>query len=267
MSQGNDFLDWLNEDYGDRRMQRRLEGELQNAYDMQARQASTLWSQMDRIQGTLEQRLDRLTKAFYAFVELSDVRADLAVFEDETTVRHAAQRLLRTLLGNGADASARPGDVPDLSDGLPRCTGYWLRPAVLSLTASASGDHDGAASALADAQELDATRAAAFLTAGLGVGGQAPRALPLLGAALQTPGEQVTYAQRALWQACAHGVFADQGEAVIRDWLSGYVRGLDASAAAAEQGKWAQGADTTFAASVLTSQSKGYSSRLSRPGG
>ncbi|HSZ42976.1 MAG TPA: hypothetical protein VK817_23685 [Trebonia sp.] len=256
MTQGNDFLDWLNEDYGDRRVQRRLEGELQNAYDMQARQASTLRSQMDRIQGTLEQRLDRLAKAFYAFVELSDVRADLAVFEDETTVRHAAQRLLRALLGNGPDATARPGDVPDLSAGLPRCSGYWLRPAVLSLTANASGDQDAAASALVDAQELDAARAAAFLTAGLAVAGQAPLALPLLGAAFQAAGEQVTYAQRALWQACAHGVYGDPGEAMIRDWLSGYVRGLDPTAAAAQQEKWAQRADTTFGASALTTQAR-----------
>ncbi|MGH3170947.1 MAG: hypothetical protein ACRDN0_34385, partial [Trebonia sp.] len=206
----SDFLDWLNEDYGDRRVERRLENELEDAYASQARQSSALQSQMARIQGTLEQRLDHLTKAFYAFVELSDVRADLAVFEDETTVRHAAQRLLRTLLRGGADspgASAPAADIPELPAGLPRCRGYWLPPAVISLTAAARGDQGAAASALGDAQELDAVRAAVFLTAGLAVAGQAPSALPLLGAAFQAAGEQVTYAQRALWRACAYGVY------------------------------------------------------------
>lgn len=252
----NDFLDWLTEDYGDRRVERRLESELQDAYDSQASQASALQSQMERIQGTLEQRLDRLTKAFYAFVELSDVRADLAVFEAEGTVRHAAQRLLRGLLRSTADSPGLPADVPELPAGLPRCAGYWLRPATVSLTAAARGDHAAAASAMAQARELDAARAAVFLTAGLAVAGQAPRALPLLSAALQSPGDHVTYTQRALWQACAHGVFGDQGEDTVRDWLAGYLRGLDADAAAAQRGKWQERADTTFAATPLVNQAR-----------
>lgn len=258
MAQG-DFLDWLNEDYGDRRVERRLEGELQDAYASQARQSSALQSQMARIQGTLEQRLDHLTKAFYAFVELSDVRADLAVFEDETTVRHAAQRLLRTLIRNVAGSSAAsgsPAGLPQLPASLPSCRGYWLPPAVLSLTAAAGGDDGAAAAALADAQELDAVRAAVFLTAGLAVAGQASRALPLLGAALQAPGEQVTYAQRALWRACAYGVYGDQGEDMIRGWLAGYAGGLDASAAQAERGKWRERADSAFGAKPLASQAR-----------
>jgi hypothetical protein len=245
------FLDWLNEDHGDRFVRRRLESELQTANDAQAREASALQSQMARIQGTLEQRLDRLTKAFYAFVELSDIRADLAVFDNESTVRHAGQRLLRALLRNGAGSSGRPADIPELPAGLPACPGYWLRPAVVSLAAAASGDHPAAASALADAQELDAVRAAAFLAGGLTLAGHGPRALPLLGTALQAPGEHVTYAQRALWQACAHGVYDDQGEDTIQGWLTGYVRGLDADVAAAQRGKWAERAAAVLRAEPL----------------
>src|ERR1700742_2222581 len=97
-----DFLDWWEEDQGDRRVQRRLESELKDAYSYQASQSSALRSQMAQLTGSLEQRLNRLTEAFYAFVELSDLRAELAVFEDEASVRHAAVRLLRALQRRGA---------------------------------------------------------------------------------------------------------------------------------------------------------------------
>jgi hypothetical protein len=63
MAQG-DFLDWLNEDGGDRYVQRKLEAELQDAYAFQARESSAIRSQMTQLTGSLEQRLDRLAKAF-----------------------------------------------------------------------------------------------------------------------------------------------------------------------------------------------------------
>jgi len=247
----NDFLDWLNEDYGDRRVQRRLESELQDAYSYQAQQSSALQSQMAQVAGSLEQRLDRLTKAFYAFVELSDLRAELAVFEDEATVRHAALRLLRSLVRKAADPGvALPAPPADL----PRCDGYWLRPAVGSVAASIAGDERTAAAALVEAQELDPVRAAVFRCASLALAGQAALASPLLLAALQQAGEQVTYAQRALWSACAHGVFGAAGAGVVREWLAGYVRGLDRAAASAEGAQWGSRASQTLTVSGLPGQ-------------
>lgn len=53
-------------------------------------------------------------------------------------------------------------------------------------------------------------RAAVFLTAAFGLAGSAAHAMPLLPAALQSPGEQATYAQRALWVACVHGLSGSQ---------------------------------------------------------
>lgn len=256
------FLDWLYEDSGDRYVQRRLESQLQDAYTYQAAESDRLRAQMERVQGSLEQRLDRLTKAFYAFVELSDLRAELAVFEDEATVRHAAQRLLRALLrqaaSSGAEPPARPAD-------LPRCPRYWLRPAVASVAASLAGDEHAAAAALAEAQELDPVRAAVFRTASLAVAGQPALAAPLLHDAIQQPGERVTYAQRALWRACAHGVYGDAGTELIREWLAGYVRGLDSGAASAEETRWSTEASGTFAVSGLPAQlSHGLPHQLSR---
>jgi len=65
--------------------------------------------------------------------------------------------------------------------------------------------------------------AAVFRAASLAVAGQPALAFQLLPAALQQPGEQVTYAQRALWRACAHGVYGDTGADLIRQWLAGHV--------------------------------------------
>lgn len=244
----SEFLDWLNEDYGDRRVQRRLESELQDAYQYQAQVSSTLQSRMAQVQGSLQQRIDRLTKAFYAFVELSDLRAELAVFEDEATVRHATQRLLRSLLRRAADQTT---ELPALPADLPRCPGYWLRPAVGSVAASLAGDEPAAAAALAEAQQLDPVRTAVFRTASLAVAGQPALASPQLPAALQQPGAQVTYAQRALWRACAHGVYGDAGRGLVREWLAGYVRGLDTAAASAEEAEWASAASRILRKSDL----------------
>jgi hypothetical protein len=245
------FLDWLYEDSGDRRVRERLESQLQDAYSYQAQQSRSLQSQISQVQGSLEQRLNRLTKAFYAFVELSDLRAEMAVFEDEATVRHAAQRLLRSLLRPDAAAGAAPRALPAE---LPPCPRYWLRPAVASVSASLAGDERAAAAALTEAQELDPARAAVFRVASLTVSGQPALAAPLLRDAIQQPGDKVTYAQRALWRACAHGVYGDAGTELIREWLAGYVRGLSDSAASAEEARWATEASGTFAVSGLPGQ-------------
>lgn len=256
------FLDWLYEDSGDRYVQRRLESQLQDAYTFQAAESDRLRAQMQRVQGSLEQRLDRLTKAFYAFVELSDLRSELAVFEDEATVRHAAQRLLRSLLRLGASSGP---ESPALPADLPRCPRYWLRPAVASVAASLAGDEHTAVAALAEAQELDPVRAAVFRAASLAVAGQPALAAPLLHDAIQQPGERVTYAQRALWRACAHGVYGDPGTELIREWLAGYVRGLDGVAASAEETRWSTEASGTFAVSGLPAQLRhGLPHQLSR---
>ena len=262
MAQG-DFLDWLNEDYGDRHVQRKLETELQDAYASQARESSAIRSQMAQLTGSIEQRLDRLAKAFYAFVELSDLRAEMAVFEEEASVRHAALRLLRSLLRRATYPGAEL-QLPPLPADLPRCRGYWLRPAVESVGEWLAGDKRAAAAALAEAQELDPVRTAVFRATSLAVAGQAELALPLLPAALQEPGEQVTYAQRALWGACAHGVYGDHGAGLISEWLAGHVGGLDEAAATAEGSQWGSAASEAFKVAELPAQlRRGLSHALS----
>jgi hypothetical protein len=242
------FLDWWGEDYGDRRMRRQLEGELQDMAAVATAQQGALQSQLSRLQGTLEQRLDKLSTAFYAFVELSDVRGELAEYEDETTVRHAAMRMLRALrrrAAGGSGAAGLPGlpGLPGLSGDLPACPGYWLRPATESLAAAVGGDDAAAAATLAEARGLDPVRTAVFLAAALALAGQAARAGDLLPAALQETGETVTYAQRVLWAAGAHGALGDAGEEVVGRWVGGFVLSLGKEAALAEAGHWRTTAD------------------------
>ena len=222
MSQDS-FLDWWGEDYGDRRVRRKLEGELQDMAAAATARQGALQSQLTRLQGTLEQRLEKLSAAFYAFVELSDVRAELAEFEDEITVRHAAMRVLRALRRRAADGSGAAG-LPGLPADLPACPGYWLRPATESLAAALGGDDPAAAAALAEARGLDPVRTAVFLSAALALAGQAARAGELLPAALQQAGDTVTYAQRVLWEACAHGALGDAGPQAAGRWVGGSFR-------------------------------------------
>lgn len=110
-------------------------------------------------------------------------------------------------------------------------------------------------------------RTAVFRTVSLALAGQAPLAFPLLPVALQQAGEQVTYAQRALWRACAHGVYGDAGAELAREWLAAHVRGLDAEAATAEGSQWAGAAWRTFKAADLPGQlRRGLPPALSRRG-
>ena len=250
MAQGDSFADWWFEDYGDRQMRKRLEGEIEDAAYAQS---SAFQAQLSRLQGTLEQRFDKLSKAFYAFVELSDVRAELAEFEDETTIRHAAMRILRALRGRATaeapeQSGAGPAGRPGLTSELPLCPGYWLRPATLCLAAAVREDEPAVAAALAEARGLDPVRTAVFLAATLALAGQAARASELLPAALQEPGEQVTYAQRVLWEACAHGAFGDAGEGVAGAWVAGFAQSMGNEAALAEAGQWRAAADKALGA-------------------
>src|SRR5690625_3922932 len=131
----------------------RRQNEAIHALDAQiAATRNRLNSEMRRISGSLEQRLDRLSTSFDAFVELSDVRALLAVFTDSAAVRYRTHRLLE-----GAGTGDGTGDdVP----------GYWLSPAARGLAAAVRGDAAATRSAVAEAAEVDALRAGTFALLG-----------------------------------------------------------------------------------------------------
>ncbi|GAA1438249.1 hypothetical protein [Nocardiopsis tropica] len=202
-------------DYSQNRRIRELEETLDSTHSRMASERRRMRSELSHIRGTLEQRLDRVSATLDAFIELSDVRATLAIFDDAAIARH---RTLQMLEGS-------PLPRLDLAD----VPGYWLVPAAHGLHALLSGDVGTARTRFDDAARRDASRArhfAALATAltraeharamGEGVTAELLPHLP-------DPAEKATRGQRALWLLTADGAFGDDARerlllATARNW-------------------------------------------------
>lgn len=142
---------WWANDWADYRQYKRiraLEDDLSYmSASLSAARSSTkrLQSQMSKVTGSLEQRLNRLSAAFDAFVELSDLRVILGLFDAQAMVRYRAKQLL--------DGNPLPGEVSDVDD-------YWLAPALIAARAAMDGGQDTAA--LEAAKSRDSLRATTF---------------------------------------------------------------------------------------------------------
>lgn len=217
---------WLgNRDYFLRDRTEWLADELSRA----SSETSRISSQLRHVQGTLEQRVNRLATAFDAFIELSDLRNELNAFADAAAARH---RVRRIVVG-GIDGDG--GLVDDLED----VDGYWLVPAARAFVALGRGDESAAAVPLAEATRLEATRTRLFLLTALGIAKAPALALPWLGEALGelAPGP-VTHAQRALWLAAAEGRFGPEGRSLVTERLARAISALPADAREAETKAW-----------------------------
>ncbi|MFI7677647.1 hypothetical protein [Actinophytocola sp. NPDC049390] len=166
-----------------------------------------LKAELSKVSGSLEQRLNRLSAAFDAFVEISDLRVTLGLFDSHGRVRHQAKQLLA---GSGA------GDVSDAD-------GYWLAPALIALRGVADGVVDEEALALATAR--DPLRACAFhvlLTSVLGGRSTVPSLAPAMPA---LPAEVPSY-QRAVWLLAADGFFGADGWDLARERCAEFATGV-----------------------------------------
>jgi hypothetical protein len=172
----NKRLSGLEEDLG------YVSASLSQARASQAR----LKAELSKVSGSIEQRLTRLSAAFDAFVEISDLRVTLGLFDGHGRVRHQTKQLL---LGQS---------VVDVDD----AEGYWLAPALVALRGVADGAVDSDALALAVAR--DPLRAKAFhvLMAAV-LGGR----LPALDDVLPSVADPVPNYQRAAWLLAADGFF------------------------------------------------------------
>jgi chaperonin cofactor prefoldin len=169
-----------------------------------------LKAELSKVQGSLEQRLNRLSAAFDAFVEISDLRVTLGLFDSHGRVRHQAKQLLA---GAG---------LPELSD----VDGYWLAPALLALSGVADGAVDDEALALASAR--DPLRTATFhvlLTSVLGGRSTVPSLAPALPTLPALPAEVPAY-QRAVWLLAADGFFGAEGWELARERCAEFVAGV-----------------------------------------
>lgn len=189
--------DW----YTENRQNRALE-DLRDQMAAASSEASSLRSRLSQVQGTMETRLQRLTTAFDAFVELSDIRESLIGFADAAEVRRHAGQVLAAL-ASGETPTRVGHDVP----------AYWLAPAVEAIRGLAAGTLEEAQ--LAEAMKRDELRTSTFLCLALAALGRRNEVrAEWLGTAfgqLAADGT-VTRTQRALWTAAARGGFGAEGQ-------------------------------------------------------
>src|SRR5689334_7598467 len=214
-------------DYRQARRIRQLDTELESLISSLSRQradSTRLRSQLAQLQGTLEERINRMSRAFDAFVELSDIRTVLALFDAPALVRHRSRQLLANI--------AEPTDVP-ATRFLPReadVSDYWLSPAVRGLsTLLDNGDADADAD-IAAAQQLDPVKTATLIAATAALADRLDIATSWLGNALGDlhPGVPITVAQRLLWREAAAGAFGSGGLQMLEDRLHSCVAQMDA---------------------------------------
>ena len=186
---------WASEYGRDRLLREELEEQahaLATASARQHRDTSKLRSELHNLQGSLEARLNALTNAFVAFVELDGIRKQLAAFPQHAEARRCAFQDLQVLLDGG---------VPPMR---PDVDGYWLPPAMSALRPDGSVDPEQAAIA----RQRDPHAAPVFLAtarAAFGAGEAVAAELPKL----LTPDDQGTWAewQLLLWGATLRGAF------------------------------------------------------------
>jgi hypothetical protein len=188
--------DWWTE-----RKQNQQLSNLESEMSYARQEASSLRSQLSRIQGSLQSRVDSLSRAFDAFVELSDLRHETAGFVDAAELRRYASRVL--------SAMASSTEIPEAGAPVAR---YWLSPAtqaLISLHASTPDEQ-----AISTAMELDQRRTSIYLSLALAVLGQRHQVQnEWLDVAFGVPAADgtLTRVQRVLWTTAARGGFGADG--------------------------------------------------------
>jgi hypothetical protein len=215
---GSAFTDWFLadswQDYRQQRAIRELDSQvyaLNSSLSRQSTESRHLRSQLAQLQGSMEDRLRALTRAFDAFVELSDIRATLSMFDPPALVRHRVRQLIVAL-----------ADSPGLVDGadFADVPGYWLAAAAPALLTVLRGADPGAT--VDTALSRDPDRTALLLTLGTAVAGRADLGAPWLARAFPplSTDRPVTRAQRMLWTEAVAGRFGEPGADLVRQRLT-----------------------------------------------
>lgn len=204
-------MDWI--DYSQNRRIRELQEDVSSAHSMLHSERRRMRSELSSLRGSLEQRLDRVSATLDAFIELSDLRATLAVFAPHALARY---RTLTMLDGTVPD-TLELEDVPD----------YWLPPAARGLHALLTGSPTAALPHFDEAARRDPERAAAFSVLATALT-RAEYARTLGGPGdllphLPAPDEQVTRGRRALWMLTADGSLGEDAReylllSTLRHW-------------------------------------------------
>lgn len=246
--------DWLRsdswQDYRQQRAIRDLEGQV--AYEASSRAAaSRRQSVLAKQQGSLEARLARLTRAFEAFVELSDMRERLAMFDAPQLARFRSREALLDLAdgrfgGNLADFD----DVP----------GYWLPPAVKGHVTLLQSGAARSGTLIAEAIRRDEVRSSTFGVLLLGLVDQGGRADPAwIDAAFRhlDAGTPVSRANRAVWLESVDGAYGDAGCQIAAARLHDLVAAAPSERTAEDQTAWMSALRSKFAVPETASDSIG----------
>lgn len=185
---------WSSETGRDQMLRGEIEGLQASAYAARS-QSARLSSQLAQLQGSLETRLSALSAAFDAYVELGDVREQLAGYPDTSAIRRDAVSAIDVLSRGGRPA-------PQADRGLD----YWLSYAVSAVTALVGGGVDPAAERRAHELSPDAELFVVAATGALGAGGAVAARVP----ALLTCDGRLSRPQRVIWDAVLAGVYGDR---------------------------------------------------------
>jgi len=195
---------WANEHGRDRILREEVES-LSAQASLAASRASRMQSQLARLQGSLETRLTALSRAFDAYVELGDVREELAAYPDTSAIRRDVMRVIEQL------AQGLPASPVD-----PRGLDYWLPYATNELIGLVSGDDTADRS-----RPVAAPEAELFVVAAAGALGHGPAVADRLPGLLTTDRE-FSAGQVVLFDAVVAGVYGpvlDSLEPVFRPLL------------------------------------------------
>lgn len=128
MSIDNWSWNWSNE-HGRARL---LRDALEDAHAERAATSRRLTSKISQLEGTLQGKLDALSSAFDAFVELGDIREQLQELPDWRHTRRAVQASLTTLMEGERPAPLDPAEHD-----------HWLADAMNAVVALVAGEHPG----------------------------------------------------------------------------------------------------------------------------
>lgn len=233
---------WSSELGRDNLLRNEIEGLQASAYRARD-QSARLSSQLNRLQGSIETRLSALSAAFDAYVELGDVREQLAGYPDTSAARRDAIDAIETLSRGGT-----PDPVPD------RGLDYWLPWAVNATITLLAGAPDRAAEERAVQLSPEAEW---FIVAAAGALGAGPAVAARVASLLVCDG-QLSGRQVAVWRAVLDGVYpgrlpeVGRGGAAALDqspahWVE-WVRQQSRSVTAVEGLRWLDAPTTALAA-------------------
>lgn len=184
---------WSGEYGRDKILREELEGLQYSAAAAQAT-SSRLSSQLATLQGSIDARLTALSGAFDAYVELGDIREQLAGFPDTSAIRRDVVNAIEALSNGRAVKNVDPRGVD-----------YWLPYAMNAVTAAMGGTPD--LQAEKQARGLDRS-AELFMVAAVGALGRGELVSDRV-ASLMIGDGRLNQAQHTLWQAVLAGVYGE----------------------------------------------------------